>query len=160
MAGAGAYRDILSMEIAGAQEVYDFVDAGLPTTVVPTSTFREAITPVLQRGSDADVVVAEVGASPLEPYNGETVIDLVDDRTAFTVLCASDPYAVVGLETAFGRSPDLVTGIATNTSAGIDLIDELCTYPALNLQAVEAKEPLAELLDPAIEAYRAATAGE
>ncbi len=152
LAGAGAYRDILSMEVAGAETVYDFVDAGLPTTVVPESTFREAISPVLQQGGEADVVVAEVGASPLEPYNGEVVIELLDDRTVFTVLCASDPYAVVGLETAFGRSPDLVTGIATNTSAGIDLVDNLCSCPALNLLDVADKQPLSALLQEALAA--------
>lgn len=154
LTGAGAYRDILSMKVAGAEAVYDFVDAGLPTTVVPESTFREAITPVINRGGTADVMVVEIGASPLEPYNGEVVTDLLDDRIVFTVLCASDPYAVVGLETAFGRSPDLVSGIATNTQAGIDLVTQLSSCAALNLQDVDAKEPLRELLVTALDAYR------
>lgn len=155
LTGAGAYRDILSMEVAGASEIYDFVDAGLPTTVVPEDRFREAITPITGRGHDADVMVAEVGASPLEPYNGATAIELLDDRIAMTVLCASDPYAVVGLEHAYDCSPDLVTGIATNTSAGLDLLEKLSDCPALNLQDAEAKEPLAELLTDALEGFTA-----
>jgi len=146
LTGAGTYGDVLSMEVAGADPIYDFVDAGLPTTVVPEDTFREAVRPVFARLQEADVIVAEVGASPLEPYNGEAVVDMLEDHVAFTVLCASDPYAVVGIEEAFGHSPDLVAGITTNTSAGVDLVEELVDCSALNVQHEAAKEPLAEML--------------
>jgi hypothetical protein len=146
LTGAGHYRDVLSMGSVGADPIYDFVDAGLPTTVVPEQTFRDAIEPLLGHLQDADVIVAEVGASPLEPYNGEAVVDLIEGQVAFTVLCASDPYAVVGIEEAFGRSPDLVAGIATNTTAGVDLVENLTGYPALNLQAEETKPDLEERL--------------
>lgn len=150
LTGAGTYEDVLSMGTAGADPVYDFVDAGLPTTVVPEETFRAAVRPLLGRFETADVIVAEVGASPLEPYNGEAAVDLLDDQVAFTLLCASDPYAVVGIEEAFGRSPDLVAGIATNTTAGIDLVEQLAGHPALNLQTEAAKQPLEELLTTAL----------
>ena len=146
LTGAGTYGDVLSMEVAGADPIYDFVDAGLPTTVVPEDTFREAVRPVFDRLQEADVIVAEVGASPLEPYNGEAVVDMLADHVAFTVLCASDPYAVVGIEEAFGHSPDLVAGITTNTTAGVDLVEELVDCSALNVQNEAAKEPLAEML--------------
>lgn len=146
LTGAGTYGDVLSMEVAGADPIYDFVDAGLPTTVVPEDTFREAVRPVFDRLQESDVIVAEVGASPLEPYNGEAVVDMLEDHVAFTVLCASDPYAVVGIEEAFGHSPDLVAGITTNTTAGVDLVEELVDCSALNVQNEAAKEPLEELL--------------
>ncbi|MFA9417575.1 hypothetical protein [Natrinema sp. HArc-T2] len=146
LAGAGTYGDVLSMEVAGADPIYDFVDAGLPTTVVPEDTFREAVQPVFARLQEADVIVAEVGASPLEPYNGEAVVDMLADHVAFTVLCASDPYAVVGIEEAFGHSPDLVAGITTNTTAGVDLVEELVDCSALNVQNEAAKEPLEAML--------------
>ena len=51
---------------------------------------------------DADVVVAEAGASPLELYNGATAIEELDTNVRCTVLSASDPYAVAGVTTAFG----------------------------------------------------------
>lgn len=152
LAGAGTYKDVLSMGVAGADPIYDFVDAGLPTTVVPAARVREAIRPVIGRieAAGADIMVTELGASPLEPYNGDVVVDLLEDQVAFTVLCASDPYAVVGIEEAFGRSPDLVAGIATNTSAGIDLVEALSGRPALNLHEEAAKEPLADRLVEAL----------
>jgi len=146
LTGAGTYDDMLSMEVAGADPVYDFVDAGLPTTVTSEETFRDAIRPVIDRMQEAEVIVAEVGASPLEPYNGEAAVELLEDQIAFSVLCASDPYAVVGIEDAFGHSPDLVAGIATNTTAGVDLVEKLTDSPALNLQNEAAKEPLEGML--------------
>ena len=47
LTGAGRYRDILSFRDAGADAVFDFVDAGLPSTVVPEDDFRRAIRPLL-----------------------------------------------------------------------------------------------------------------
>ena len=151
LTGAGAYKDVLSLGVSGAEFVYDFVDAGLPTTVVEEDTFREAIQSVLRAVDDADVIVAEIGASPLEQYNGDVIVDLLEEQVIFTILCASDPYAVVGLEEAFGRSPDIVAGIATNTNAGIELVEQLTDCRALNLHEEEAKEPLARLLDEAMQ---------
>ena len=49
------------------------------------------------------------------------------------ILSASDPYAVLGVQTAFGIKPNLVTGPATNTTAAIDLVEELTGIRALNL---------------------------
>lgn len=154
LTGAGTYKDALSMAVAGAEPIYDFVDAGLPTTVVSDGTFRASIEPVLghveAHDSDVDVLVAEVGASPLEPYSGETAIELIEDNVAFSVLCATDPYAVVGIESAFGRTADVVAGIATNTTAGIDLIEEFTDCTPLNLTQETSKEPLVRLLDAAL----------
>jgi hypothetical protein len=134
------------MAVAGADPALDFVDAGLPTTILPEERFREAIRPVLSRLQAADVIVAEVGASPLEPYNGAAVIDMIEAQVAFTLLCASDPYAVVGIEDAFELSPDLIAGIATNTTAGVDLVEELTDHSALDLQDEAVKEPLEAML--------------
>jgi hypothetical protein len=49
LTGAGRYRDILSFRRAGAAQVYDFVDVGLPSTVVPEDQFRSAIRVLLAR---------------------------------------------------------------------------------------------------------------
>ena len=43
------------------------------------------------------------------------------------------PYAVVGVSQSFGITPDLVTGIATSTTAGMELVERLTDIPALNL---------------------------
>jgi hypothetical protein len=93
-----------------------------------------------------DFLVAEAGASPLEPYNGAAAIDELGDNIRCTVLCASDPYAVVGVEQAFGLRPDLVTGPATSTSAAIDLVAKLVNVEAINVMNPDSAVALREVL--------------
>lgn len=135
LTGAGRYRDVVSFNRAGAANIYDFVDVGLPSTVVPEDEFRAAIRPLLSHiGSlQPDYLVAETGASPLEPYNVGPAMEELGDNIACILLAASDPYAVVGVEKAFGVKPDLVTGPAANTSAAVDLVRKLADLPAINV---------------------------
>jgi len=135
LTGAGRYRDILSFQRAGAAEIYDFVDAGLPSTIVPEDEFRAAIRPLLSLIDEhqPDVMVVEAGASPLEPYNGAAIVDELGDTVRCTILAAFDPYAVVGVQQAFGIIPDLVTGPATSTTAAIALVDMLTGLQSINV---------------------------
>jgi hypothetical protein len=135
LTGAGRYRDIVSFGRLGASTIFDFVDAGLPSTVVPEKEFRAAIRPLLSHIDHIkpDYLVAETGASPLEPYNVGPAMDELGDNIACILLAASDPYAVVGVEKAFGVKPDLVTGPAANTSAAVDLVRKLSDLPAINV---------------------------
>jgi hypothetical protein len=135
LTGAGRLRDVLSFKRCGASKVFDFVDVGLPSTMLPENEFRAAIRPLLAtiNGLKPDFLVAEAGASPMEPYNGAAAIDELGDNICCTILCASDPYAVVGVQQAFGLQPDLVTGPATDTSAGVDLIRKLTGVEAINI---------------------------
>lgn len=135
LTGAGRYRDISSFKRAGASRVFDFVDAGLPSTVADRHEFQRAIRPLLSHISSLqpDYLVAEAGASPLEPYNGDAAIAELGDTVCCTILCASDPYAVVGVTQAFGVRPDLVTGPAANTSAAVALVRKLADLPAINV---------------------------
>ncbi|MEJ2603197.1 MAG: hypothetical protein P8172_07855 [Gammaproteobacteria bacterium] len=135
LTGAGRYRDVLSFQDAGADAIFDFVDAGLPSTVVPEEVFLAAIRPLLGRIARRrpDVLVVEAGASPLEPYNGAAAIHELGPMIRCAVLCASDPYAVTGVEHAFGMRPDVVMGPATSTSAAISLVNKLSGVPAINV---------------------------
>ena len=148
LTGAGRYRDILSFRDAGAQAVFDFVDAGLPSTVVSEAVFRDAIRPILHHidSLNPDFLVAEAGASPLEPYNGAAAMDELNGNVKCTILCASDPYSVVGVEKAFGLKPDLVTGLATSTSAAIALVNKLAGVNALNVLDPASMPQLREIL--------------
>jgi hypothetical protein len=146
--GAARYRDVLTYRDAGADAVLDFVDAGLPSTVVPHKQFHDAMRYLMRRTAalEPDIVVAEAGASPLEPYNGASAIDLLLKHVKLVALSASDPYAVVGVQTAFGLKPDLVTGPAANTTAGIELVHKLCGVKALNLLNPESLADLRRVL--------------
>jgi hypothetical protein len=135
LAGAARYRDVLTMADAGAARIFDFVDVGLPSTVCPSVEYRESLSTLLSLMAEAatDVAVVEIGASPLEPYNGSLAIEAIRGHIKCTILCASDPYAVYGVMKAYRMRPDVVTGIATNTLAGIELIEKLCGVRAINL---------------------------
>jgi hypothetical protein len=146
--GAGRYRDILAMHDAGARPVLDFVDVGLPSTVCPEEEYREALGLLLSRMAreNADVAVVEAGASPLEPYNGDVAVDEFRDLVRMTVLCASDPYAVLGFSVALGTEPDLVTGPASNTLGGVELVQRLMDVPCLDVRDPNAAPELDGLL--------------
>lgn len=149
LTGAARYRDVLSLGDAGADHIFDFVDVGLPSTVCAPEEFEMALQQLLAHiaASGADILVAEAGASPLEPYNGSTAMAMLKDSIRILVLCASDPYAVLGVQHAFGREPDLVCGPAANTDSAIDLVRKLCGLRALNLLRRSARPGLDRLLD-------------
>jgi len=146
--GAGRYHDVLTMADAGADAIFDFVDAGLPSTVCSAEDYRRALRPLLSRMATvaADVAVIEIGASPLEPYNGAVTIKEIGRNVRVTILCASDPYAVLGVMSAFEVQPDLVTGIVANTGAGRELVEKLSGVRALNLKDPSALPELMAML--------------
>lgn len=148
MTGAGRYRDILAIKDAGAAAVFDFVDAGLPSTVCSREEYLPALEHMLSLMENAggDVAVVEIGASPLEPYNGDVAINYIQDNIRCTMLCASDPYAVYGVMKSFGMQPDLVSGPATNTIAAVELVEKLCGLRAVNLLNPGARPALRKLL--------------
>lgn len=152
LTGASRYRDILSLKDVGANHIFDFVDMGMPSSIFPREKFRKKLIQLLSHINNvrADVAVIELGASPLEPYNGDVAFEELKSSVKFIVLCASDPYAVYGVMKSFKLKPDLVTGIATNTLAGVELIEKLCGVKALNLinpdTSIALKQMLSEKL--------------
>ena len=154
LTGAARYRDILKFRDSGAIHVFDFVDAGLSSTVCPEPRYREALELLLSKIAccEADIMVVEAGASPMEPYNGSVVVDYLKDQTCFTVLCASDPYAALGVQTAFGDhlKANLVAGPAANTNAAIQLVSELTGLEALNLLDRTSYPRLVKMLKAAL----------
>jgi hypothetical protein len=138
--GVGRYRDVLAFGDAGADWIFDFVDAGLPSTAVPADDFEAAVGPLLGRMSSlgADLAIVEAGASPLEPYNGDTAVRLLGESVRSLVLCASDPYAALGVMQAFDETPSFIAGRAAATTAGAELTARLTGRPCLNLLEDEA----------------------
>jgi hypothetical protein len=148
LTGVGRLQDIMAFDDAGADYVTDFMAAGLPGTVVPAADYEPALRDLLAMiaATEPDVLVAEAGASPLEPYNGETVLRILAPSLAMLVVCASDPYAVVGVVDAFDRQPDLVSGRAASTDAAIALVEKLTGLHALNVLEPASREPLDRML--------------
>jgi hypothetical protein len=133
--GVARYREILGMSDAGASPTVDFVDAGLPSTIVGPDEYHVALEHMLSRlaAGEPDVVVIECGSSPLEAYNVDLAAAALAPNVRCTVLCASDPYAVVGVASAYDVVPDLVAGKATSTDAGVALCERLSGVLSMNL---------------------------
>ncbi len=149
LTGASRYRDILSLKDVGANYIFDFVNIGLPSTIYPREKFRKKLVQLLStiNSVNADIAVIELGASPLEPYNGDIAFEELKDNIKCTILCASDPYAVYGVMKSFNLKPDIVSGIATNTFAGAELIEKLCNVKALNLIDPKTTKELKRILN-------------
>ena len=149
LTGASRYRDILSLKDVGANYIFDFVNIGLPSTIYPREKFRKKLVQLLStiNSVNADIAVIELGASPLEPYNGDIAFEELTDNIKCTILCASDPYAVYGVMKSFNLKPDIVSGIATNTFAGAELIEKLCNVKALNLIDPKTTKELKRILN-------------
>ncbi len=148
LTGAGRYKDILAIKDVGADAVMDFVDVGLPSSIFPSEKFKGMLQQLLSRieHQKADVAIIEIGASPLEPYNGDIAINAIRENVKCTILAASDPYAVYGLMKAFEIVPDIVTGITSNTLAGVKMVEKLCKVKALNLIDSTTTEELKQIL--------------
>ncbi len=147
-AGAGQFHDVLSMRDAGAVNSFDFVNVGLPSSVCEPEFYRQQLRKLLTMIGDSqpDVVVAEAGASPFEPYNGSIVLEEIKDQITCTVMCAADPYAVVGVRESFGLHPDVISGIVSDTSAGIELVEKLTNVPCLAISDRHSRSKLGELI--------------
>ncbi|WP_297693827.1 hypothetical protein [uncultured Eudoraea sp.] len=148
LTGAGRYKDILAIKDVGANAVMDFVDVGLPSSICPAHIYKAKLDQLLSRvqHQNADVAIIEIGASPLEPYNGDLAINALREHVKCIILSASDPYAVFGLMKAFEIKPDIVTGIASNTLAGVNMVNKLCNVEALNLIDASTTQELMKVL--------------
>jgi hypothetical protein len=148
LAGAGQYHDILSMQDAGADVIFDFVNVGLPSTVCLPEEYQTAMSRLLSLivNEKPDIVVAEIGASPFEPYNGSIVLEKIKPQICLTVLCASDPYGVLGVTQNFHLTPDLISGIVTNTTAGVEFVEKLTGIQAICPTDDHAVEKLMPIL--------------
>ncbi|MFC1740860.1 hypothetical protein ACFL0N_05230, partial [Pseudomonadota bacterium] len=80
------------------------------------------------------------------------VVNALGKLTRFTVLCASDPYAVLGVQTAYGKhmKADLVAGPAANTTSATRLVKELSGHKALCLLDRSTYPELVEMLEEAL----------
>ncbi|NER10880.1 hypothetical protein SAMN06265375_102138 [Muriicola jejuensis] len=148
LTGAGRYKDILALKDVGADAVFDFVDVGLPSSICPREVFQEKIKRLLSLAAHqyADIAIVEVGASPMEPYNGDLAVEALGENIKCTILSATDPYSVYGLMKAFKVVPDIVSGITTNTLAGIKMVRDLCGVQAMNLIDSRTNAKLREIL--------------
>jgi len=137
--GVAAMRDLKAMSEAGASPVYDFVDAGLPSTYVPSDVLIPAVKGLLNACSGAGCVVCELGGSVVG-YG--SVLHVLSDRDVMSsvssiVLSAGDVVSAWGgvefLRRHLNLEVSLVSGPATDTSVGRRMVERLTGVEAFNL---------------------------
>lgn len=139
--GVSLRRDILAMEDAGARAVAMFTDFGIVTTTpaVAPRTARTLLTRLAQE--KPDVIVLELGDGLLGLYGVDAILNDVALRSTFSavVLAANDPVAAWGGVRLLHERHDLgttvVTGPASDNSAGTVLIEKQCGVPARNARS-------------------------
>lgn len=148
LTGAAGYKDALTYGDAGADHLFDYVDVGLVSTVCARAEFDAGLEALLAMIADtsADVAVCEIGASPLEPYNGDAALARLKPSIQLAALCANDAYAAYGFCQACDCAVDFVTGPAANNSASRALVEKLTKLPALDLSAKQHVAKLRSLL--------------
>lgn len=135
LTGAGRYRDILAMKDAGAHQIIDFVESGLPSSICSEEEYEKAVDIMISKmaHTDCDVAVVEIGASPYEPYNGNLAIQKIKELIRYRIICTADPYAAYGVIRGFDFFPDLISGPCTNTLASVELVEKITGIKAMNL---------------------------
>lgn len=148
LTGAAGYKDALGYGDAGADHIFDYVDAGLSDTLGEPVVVEAALTALFKRiaATDADIFVGEIGASPLEAYNGMTVLNCLKSHIRMLALVANDAYAARGFQETVPFKPDFVTGPAANTSSSTALVRTLTGLNVLDLGASEGIDTLRKLL--------------
>lgn len=131
LTGVSLLRDILLMRDAGARAVFDFTDAGLPSTNSRNVLDAARLLLTHAARAEADVIVAESGDGILGPYGVRELLSMEALRraTRVLVLCAHDPpgaSAAHEMLTAMGYRPTLVAGPLTDNGVGVRFVqDEL-----------------------------------
>jgi hypothetical protein len=138
--GVALRRDTLEMLDHGAVSACTFADAGMPSTcagdVLPVA--RGCIASAA-RG--ADLLIVECGDGLLGEYGVKDVLSAPDISASISalVLAATDPVAACGgfqLLDALGLQTSVVTGPATDNTAGVDaLVRAGIAVPAINARS-------------------------
>lgn len=136
--GVSLRRDVLSMEDAGAEWIGVFTDLGVVTTTARNAPALARTLINRSRRREPDVVVLEMGDGLMGTYGVDAILadEPIRKSLGSVILCAQDPVGAWGglqcLEQFYGLKASVVTGPATDNSAGVDLIRERFAAAAHN----------------------------
>lgn len=136
--GVSLRRDILAMEDAGATDIAIFTDLGIVTTQAANAA-NLTKTLVNQLAQNApDVIILELGDGLLGEYGVAAILSDPQIAASLTsiVLAASDPVGAWGAVELLSHrhkiTPTLITGPATDNTAGSEVILRETQIPGLN----------------------------
>ncbi len=153
LTGVGLLRDTLDMHDNGAAKTMSFLDAGLPSTVnVSKDQLVKSCNSIIKELNKvkSDYIVIELGDGLLGEYG---VKHILSDKSLMKfvknhVVCANDLVGAKGSCELFNDRDmkiDILTGPVTDTSVGIEYINNMLNTKAANAQ-VNGKK-LANLIE-------------
>lgn len=158
LSGVAAMRDLLDMEDHGARKTLGFVNCGLPSTVGLKDLGPIAKTILHHLNQDnPDVIVVEMGDGLIGGYNVDSIFKHKDlmDKISAVLLCAPDFVGVhggVSLLNDMGVKVDVVSGPATDSKMGVNLIQKRFSLPSAN--AINDGASLFKLVEARIKAFK------
>lgn len=139
LAGVATQRDILNMQDHGAVSALLFSDAGLPSTTHTDSCIVPAAKGVLAalNASQPEAIVVEFGDGIMGHYGVDLLLKdhQLMSHVGAHILCANDLVAAWGgllFLNQIGLHVDVVSGPATDNSAGVDYIRQHFGVEAAN----------------------------
>ncbi|MBI4913292.1 MAG: hypothetical protein HY823_11180 [Acidobacteria bacterium] len=138
LTGVALMRDILAMQDYGAEQAFDFTDAGVACTSSETAPQVTRTIFSELAASGVDLIVAETGDGILGEYGVQAILadeELRGWGQAF-VLCANDPVGVAGgveeLRRSYGIAVSVVAGPATDNQVGVRFVERAAGLPGIN----------------------------
>ena len=131
LTGIARKRDILKFSKQGCDIVTDFIDCGLPSTVIEQEVYEKIISYYIEeRFSDEYLWVCELGGGFLSDYNVETAIRLLSRKVNVVayIICSKTRIATYGSyilmsnilkELGKENTKIFISGAITNSSAGV-----------------------------------------
>lgn len=141
LTGVSLLKDTLSMKDYGADWTATFNDVGIVTTDKNNSVEAAKIVLSYLSQTGADIIVAELGDGIMGQYGVQEIIDdkEIMERSVCNVLCAYDPVGAWGgvglLKKDFKINVDIISGPATDNSAGLEAIRSKIKVPAVNARS-------------------------
>ena len=139
LTGVSRRDDIIEMKKSGADVVYDFTDAGLPSTVGETEIVLSSAKSIINslNTHKIDLIIAELGGGLLDHYNVKTILadPSIAKATTGIVITANDIVAAWGstkILEEFGYKILAVMGPVTDNLAGKNLVKTHIGAHALN----------------------------
>lgn len=154
LTGSTRERDRVSMFDSGAEQSYDFVDAGLVSTVTEARDVVRSAKGLINEVStlDIDLIVVEFGAGLVSNYNVANVLRDLEVRENIDALCgvAITAAGAFGLREELDRmyyTPISISGPITDTTAGRHTTESFAGLPAYNAFRDDDVEQLTDLLE-------------
>ncbi|MDY6771220.1 MAG: hypothetical protein SV186_04670 [Candidatus Nanohaloarchaea archaeon] len=159
LTGSARERDRVSMYDAGSLVSLDFVDAGLPSTVEDPDEVIDAAKGLIHEAwnaEDVDMIVAEFGAGVISNYHVMDVLKDLDVRKtvfaiASTALDVSGAYGLKKILQEQDYELDMVCGPITDTTAGVEKVEDSVGVEALNAFRDEDMEEAANIIEERFE---------